>query len=234
LVRERLSALGVDPRKVAVIANWADGAALRPVAPGANPLRAAWGIGDRFVVGYSGNMGRAHELATLLDAAALLTARSDIVFLFVGDGVQKSALVRRAAERGLANVRFEPYQPRARLDASLSAADVHVVSLHPGLEGLVVPSKFYGIAAVGRPIVYIGDPDGEIGAIVGAADCGLRFVPGDAAGLAAALVALREDPDRRARLGGNARRVFEASYDKPTAVERWRELLARVGAGSRA
>jgi glycosyltransferase involved in cell wall biosynthesis len=234
LMRERISAPGIDPRNIAVIANWADGAALRPVAPGANPLRVEWGIGDRFVVGYSGNMGRVHELETLLDAAALLAARSDIVFLFVGDGVQKAALVRTAAERGLTNVRFEPYQPRARLGASLSAADVHVVSLHPGLEGLVVPSKFYGIAAVGRPIVYIGDPDGEIGAIVGAADCGLRFVPGDASGLAAGLVALREDPDRRARLGGNARRLFEASYDKPIAVERWRELLARVGAGSAA
>lgn len=228
-MRDRISALGVDPRNIVVIANWADGATLRPVAPGANALRAEWGIGDRFVVGYSGNMGRAHELATLLDAAALLAARSDIVFLFVGDGVQKSALVHRAAERGLTNVRFEPYQARARLAASLSAADVHVVSLHPGLEGLVVPSKFYGIAAVGRPIVYIGDPDGEIGTIIGAADCGMRVAPGDAAALAASLVALCEEPDRRARLGGNARRTFEARYDKPIAVARWQELLEPVG-----
>ncbi len=92
-----------------------------------------------------------------------------------------------------------------------------------------MPSKFYGIAAVGRPIVYIGDPDGEIGAIIGAADCGMRVAPGDAAGLAAALAALCEDPDRRARLGDNARRMFEARYDKPIAVAKWQELLERVG-----
>jgi glycosyltransferase involved in cell wall biosynthesis len=227
-MRERVTALGIDPRKIAVIPNWADGARLHPTPPDGNPLRAEWGLSDRFVVGYSGNMGRVHDFRTVLEAADSLRTQSDIVFQFIGGGAQMEALQRAVTERGLSNVVFKPYQPREMLGQSLGAADVHLVTLRPELEGLVVPSKFSGVAAVGRPTIFIGDPEGEIGSIVREATCGLCVEEGDVDALVGAITTLRGDRPLRTRMGANARRAFDERYDKESAVRQWRRLLLTV------
>jgi glycosyltransferase involved in cell wall biosynthesis len=224
-MRDRVAAIGVASEAIVTIPNWADGAAVRPVPRDANPLRAEWGLADRLVVGYSGNMGRAHEFLTLVEAAATLP---DVAFLFIGGGAQKGQVEGIASERGLRNLLFKPYQPRERLAESLSVADAHVVTLRPELEGLIVPSKFYGISAAGRPTIFIGDPAGEIATEMRVSDCGRCVQQGDVKGLVAAICELRDDARLRERLGGNARQAFEARYDKPIAVRRWSELLGRV------
>jgi glycosyltransferase involved in cell wall biosynthesis len=150
------------------------------------------------------------------------------VFLFIGGGAQKAEVERVTAERRLTNVLFRPYQPREKLEQSLGVADVHVVTLRPELEGLVVPSKFYGVAAVGRPTIFIGDPDGEIGSIVREAQCGVCVKEGDAGALARAITNLRDDVRLRERMGANAKRVFDERFDMPIAVGRWRRLLRDV------
>ena len=172
-------------------------------------------------------LGRAHEFQTILDAALALREERDIVFLFIGAGAQQGMLAQVAAQRQL-NALFKPYQPRAMLAQSLSVADAHFVSLRPELEGLVVPSKFYGVTAVGRPAILIGDKDGEIGQEIATAACGFAVQEGDVAGLVDAIRALRDDAAIRERMGGNARRFFEESHDKPIAIEKWRRLLEEV------
>jgi glycosyltransferase involved in cell wall biosynthesis len=227
----RLTKLGIASGKNSIISNWADGSALYPIARDASRIRSEWGLGDQFVVGYSGNMGRVHEFDTILSAVAALSAQPDIRFLFIGDGAQKASIEALAVERGLRNMEFRPYQPRELLAQSLGAADVHLVTLRPELEGLVVPSKFYGIAAAGRPTIFIGNPDGEIGRIIREAECGVCVRQGDAAGLAAAILKLRDDTVFRDRMGSNARQVFDESFDKPIATAKWRRLLDAVAAG---
>ena len=106
-------------------------------------------MADRFIVGYSGNLGRAHELGTLLDAAKRLRHRLDIVFLIIGEGNQKAVLQQEAIRRGLVSVLFKPCQPKAQLKFSFTLPDVHRVSLKAALEGLIVPSKFYSSLAAG-------------------------------------------------------------------------------------
>jgi glycosyltransferase involved in cell wall biosynthesis len=214
-------------RRIVVIHNWADGTALRPQA-GVSPLRARWGLEGRFVVAYSGNMGRAHEFDTVLDACERLRGEADIAFLFIGDGYHRPRLEREARRRGLENVTFQPYQVRGQLGVSLGVADVHLVSLQPMLEGLVVPSKFYGILAAGRPAIVIGDLDGEIARITRAARCGLAVAAGDAEGLAGAIRSLRGDAASCASLGANARAIFEARYDRPHAMALWEKALERA------
>jgi glycosyltransferase involved in cell wall biosynthesis len=104
------------------------------------------------------------------------------------------------------------------------------VSLRPELEGLLVPSKLYGILAAGRPVVFIGDPDGELARLIAAAEVGISVRSGDSEGLCRALHELRDDEAERARMGARARRVFEERYTLAAAVARWREVLSTAGA----
>ncbi|MDE2348545.1 MAG: glycosyltransferase family 4 protein [Gammaproteobacteria bacterium] len=223
-MRELLVGRGIAPEKLVVIDNWAD-ADIAPKPTAESALREREGLRDRFVVAYSGNLGRAHEYETLIGAAERLAADPAYAFLMIGGGAKMGPLGAEVVARGLMNFRFLPYQPRTELGDSLAAADVHLVSLIPALEGLIVPSKLYGILAAGRPTVFVGDPEGEIARIVRDADCGVAVGVGDADGLAAVLEGLRKDPARCAAMGGRARAAYEENYSREAAVGRWEAVL---------
>lgn len=222
---ERVRARGIDTDKVRVISNWADGASIMPMPAEANPLRAKWNLIGKFVVMYSGNMGRAHEFETILGATTLLQADARFVFLFVGGGNQRGPLGTEVARRGLTNVQFRPYQPREQLGLSLTLGDVHLISLRPELEGLIVPSKFYGVLAAGRPVVFVGAPDGEIARQVGLADCGLIVAQGDSQDLAAVLLRLADAPVVCERMGSNGRGLFDGALNQLAAMTAWEAIL---------
>ena len=225
-MRARLRARGLETEPVCVIANWADETRIRPQPAATNPLRREWGLAECFVLGYSGNLGRAHESATLLAAAEALRDREDIRWLFVGGGATMARLRAEAAERGLGNLLFRPYQPLARLGLSLGVADVHLVILRPELEGLIVPSKFYGIAAAGRPMLFLGHPRGEIARLLTEHGAGLSVAIGDGPGLAATVLRLRGDPRARAQLGRQARQLSVARFSRQAALARWEAVCA--------
>lgn len=232
---ERLEGLGIDAERTIIVPNWADGTLITPVDPARNALRREWGFADKFVVAYSGNLGRAHDVATMLDAVAL-TERSAIAhrmaWLFIGGGAQLASMKEQAMARGLSTISFKPYQPAERLAESLSVADVHLVSLRPELEGLIVPSKLYGIAAAGKATIFIGDADGEIARVLGRFDAGMRVAQGDGDALARAVLALAAEPGRCAEMGSNARRAFDRYFDKPLAVESWHRVIEQVSGHS--
>jgi len=156
-----LTGRGARPDRIKVIHNWVDDEAIVPVPRERNRLREQWGLATKFVVGYSGNMGRAHEFETILETAAQLRSETDIVVLFIGGGNQKAYLENETIKRELTQVLFKPYQDRETLPESLGVADAHLISLRPELESFILPSKFYGVAAAGRPMIFIGDPGGE-------------------------------------------------------------------------
>jgi colanic acid biosynthesis glycosyl transferase WcaI len=212
----------VPGARLRIVSNWSDGAAIRPVAPGASAMRREWGFEGKFVVGYAGNLGRVHDCETLLAAARLLAQEPGLVFSFTGGGFHFS----RLREAGLANVSVRGYVPEAQLGESLAACDVHLVTLMPALEGLVVPSKFYSAAAAGRAVIFVGDPAGEIARAIAEQGCGMNVAAGDAAGLAAAIWDLRTSPDKLRAMGERARAAFEREWDRPIALARWREVIA--------
>lgn len=224
-MRDVLLARGIEPHKLTVIPNWADGEAIRPVAVADNPLRKKWGLEGKFVVGYSGNLGRVHDFDTTVGAMAELREDEGIWFLFIGAGKQRPMLEAQCKALGITAVSFLPYQAREDLIWSLGVPDVHLVSLLPEMEGLVVPSKFYGIAAAGRPTLFIGDPEGEIGKLVHRFDCGITIRQGEAAALAEAILLLQRDKLLRDRLGANARKVFEERYDRKIALSAWSAII---------
>lgn len=215
---------GIPATAVRIIHNWADGAAIAPVAPPTG-LRAAWGLEGKFVVGYSGNLGRAHDMETVLVAAEILAGRPDIAFLFIGGGARLEDAKGRVRARRLGNVLFRPYQPRESLSESLGTADVHLVSLAPNLEGCIVPSKFYGIAAAARPTLFVGDSDGEIARLLQEAQCGYSVDVGDSARLAQLVVQLAGDQALCSAMGERARKLFESRFERRHATSAWRELL---------
>lgn len=225
---ERLMGLQVDPARIRCIPNWASCDAIKPVEPNHNRLREHWGLTGKFVAGYSGNLGRAHEIETLLGAIQRVEGRADLAmvrWLFIGGGALFETMRHEAQERRLTSVSFRPYQPREQLAESLSAADVHLVSLRPELEGLIVPSKFYGVAAAGRPTLFIGDADGEIARLVARYACGLTVAAGDSEALAARVAALAQEPNLARDMGRRARIMCEAHFDTSQAVTTWEELF---------
>ena len=229
LMARRVEALGVTPAQVHVIANWCDDETIRPLAQTNNSLRKAWHLAGKFVVGYSGNLGRAHDFETVLAAAERLRKEPRIVFLTIGGGRRFEDLVRSVKDRGLEGTfHFRPYQEENVLPLSLNVPDVHWLSLIPQLEGLIVPSKFYGIAAAGKPIIIIGDKNGEIARLVQQHHCGMVIAPGDAEALADALRLLSNAPEAVSEMGSRARTMLDAHFTRQKALARWSGLLDKL------
>jgi colanic acid biosynthesis glycosyl transferase WcaI len=227
-MRERVCARGVEPGKTIVIPNWADTKTLTPRAAAASFTRRRLGLTDRFVIGYSGNFGRAHEFDTLMTAAKLLNDDARFAFLMTGGGARSQGLQHAVAQAHLTNFHFQGYQPAQWLSDSMAAADIHLVSLLPALEGLIVPSKVYGILAAGRPVVFIGDTRGDIAQLIREHDCGISVAVGAGAQLAEGFRSLRADPARVQLMGVNARRLALARYTGEHAAEDWLRLLAEI------
>jgi glycosyltransferase involved in cell wall biosynthesis len=225
---ERLLAQHLPASSIRVIPNWAD---TREIVPGniiGNPFRAELGLVGKFVIGYSGNLGRAHEFETFLGAARELRDEPQFVFLMTGGGAKYEELRRRVAMLGLGNFRFQPHQPPARLADSMAAADVHLVSLLPSIEGLIVPSKYYGILAAGRPAIFIGDAEGEVAREIRLGRTGITVAVGDSAGLARELRRLRAEPELLADLCSNARLQAVERHSSDRAVKSWSALLSAI------
>jgi glycosyltransferase involved in cell wall biosynthesis len=218
---------GADPDRVRVIHNWADCEAITP-KPKDNAFARAHGLADRFVLMHSGNVGFSQNLDLLVEAAARLTSRDRLVVAIVGDGARRPALEDMAARRGLANVRFFPYQPKEQLDDSFATADAFLVSLRQGLEGYIVPSKVYGILASGRPFVAAVDPSCEAAVIAREHQCGTIAPPGEPDALASSIAALCDDPAGARVMGENARRAAWR-FDRRVAVRAYYDLFASLG-----
>jgi colanic acid biosynthesis glycosyl transferase WcaI len=220
---------GVPPRQICIIQNWADDEERTPLAVAKNPLRSQWGFRENhIVVGYSGNLGRAHDAATMLKAAAILAERQNesITMLFIGGGAKHGLLASASADERLAPmIAVRSYRPRSELRQSLSVPDIHWLSLEPELEGLIVPSKFYGAVGVGRPVIFIGDTQGEVALLIKQANCGASFAKGDAQGVADYLLTLAHDDQLRQHLGTNAWQFSRDHLSKARRMQEWRDLI---------
>jgi lipopolysaccharide/colanic/teichoic acid biosynthesis glycosyltransferase len=162
-----------------------------------------------------------------VQAAAHLKPFPEIQFVFVGEGVKRSALEEQVRTEGPDNVRFLSYQPKERLAESFAAADVFIVSLKRGLAGYIVPSKLYGILAAGRPYVAVVEEESEVTAITRKYECGLLAKEADADALAARILALYRDPALARRLGENGRQAA-LDFDRAVHVEAYRALFGEL------
>jgi glycosyltransferase involved in cell wall biosynthesis len=222
-MRDYFVARGIPSDRLRIIENWSDGESLK-----GSSLRRSLGLDQRFVVQYSGNLGRAHEIETLFSAAEQLRDEPEFVFLMIGGGAKMLELETRARERRLESFLFLPYRSREALPDSLAAADVHLISLLPSLEGFIVPSKLYGVLAAGRPSIFIGDAEGEVARILREAGCGIHAPCGDGERLAQTLRSLSAHPERLESMGLKARAYFETHCTFNAAASRWTSLLKEL------
>ena len=228
-----VSAAGVPADRLTIIPNWAPRELHPPAPPAAiSACRQRWGLADKFVVAYSGNLGRVHEFETILQAADRLRDNPEVILLFIGQGARFDEVQAAAQARGLANLRLLPPEPRANLAASLAGADAHLVTLRPAYSALVYPSKLAGVLAAGRPVLFVGPVHGDIGQLLAREGCGAAFAPGDGAGLATTLTRWQSDAALRSGLGANARATYERHFTGAAALARWDELLRRLGGNS--
>jgi len=216
--------------KVKVIPNWVDVHFIQP-GPRMNWFREAHGLGDAFVVSFAGVLGYSQDLDVVLDAARILKDggwSSEILFLIVGDGVERPRLEAKARQMGLNNVRFLPMQPREKYPAVLHASDIGLATLHAEVRTPVVPSKILSIMAAGRPVVAAMNLDGDGPRLIAEARCGLCVPPEDPRALAEAILQLYHDASLREELGRNGRRYVEKYLSLEACVERYEQLLRQV------
>ena len=180
---------GLD-QKLAIIPPWPHEEHLEPVPHEANPFRRQHGLEGKFVVMYSGNHSPANPLDTLLAAAERLKEDDRFRFLFVGGGIGKKAVEEFVRDRGISNALCLPYQPIETLRYSLSAADVHVVTLGDDMVGIVHPCKIYGAMTVARPVLYFGPRPSHVSDLLDANRFGFHVSHGDVNGAVATLQGL--------------------------------------------
>ena len=223
-MKERVQKEGVSGSGIQVIENWPSGE-IHPIAPSENALRDEWGLTGRFVIGYSGNLGRAHCAEQIADLVRRTAHVSGLSWVFIGGGQGLELVRSRTLDCG-ADVHWKPYQPRSKLSESLSVSDMHLVSLDPACEGLIMPSKLYGILAAGRPVLALGDPNGAVAKEVTSARVGVALditAPESWSEIVSEAVTSEEC----GAMGVRARLRYEAAYRQDRLMDKWLKALSR-------
>ena len=221
--------------KIDVIPNWSDCQSITPVNPSDNPFRSQHGLEDRFVVMHSGNMGLTQRLDVLIKSTAHPDWPDNATLLLVGGGASRESLEQLAAEvPGLSEqqrkerIRFMDYQPREQLRESLSAADIHVVSMHENITGCLCPSKLYGILAAGRPVLAIGSQNTDLCQTVNEHHLGWSCEPGNPGHVAKLVAAAHADDDLRESIGRTSRITAESMYDRSVTTSMFHNTLVQL------
>lgn len=197
----KLEVKGINPEKILELRNWAD-ESIRVETEGSSPFRREWDIETPFVALYSGSIGNKQGIEIIIDAARLLRARDDLMFVICGNGPNRTKLERRA--NGLQNILFRDLQPTERLSDLLALATIHLLPQIATAADLVLPSKLSNMLASGRPV--IATAVAGTGLAIELENCGVLTAPNDVHDLTRAIETLVEDQLTRTKLGIAARR----------------------------
>lgn len=224
-MRDRVLAKLQVAEKLHVIPPWPHYDRLTYGSPKPNPFRSAQGLDEAFIVMYSGNHAIQHPLDTLLAAAARMENEPSLRFVFVGGGAGKAAVDARVAA-GARNILSLPYQPLERVGESLSAADVHVVTMGDDMVGIIHPCKIYGVLAVGRPLLYVGPKHSHAGEIIEGETFGRGLRHGAVNDAVSAIdELLKLSQTERDALGCAAASLAERRYSRKATLSRFCEVV---------
>ena len=221
--RPLLSYSGMRRNKIRFIPNWATLVpGPRPLSQD-NPFRKA--LAARFIVGLSGNLGFTHDPEIVFEAARLLKDETDIHFLLSGWGIGFERLKQLQTEAGLPNVSFVARVADSELEALLASANLWIIPYRKDVAGVSVPSRFYNLLAVGRPVVLVSEPEAEAALTVAESGLGWVVTPGRADQLAEAIrAACRSDDDAMTERAVKA----AARFDRSVAMNAYAGLIEEL------
>lgn len=210
--------------KVTILPPWPHEDHLEVVEHRDNPFRERNALGGKVVVMYSGNHSPSNPVTTILEAAKRLRDLPDLIFLFIGGGTGKKEVEDAAGP----TIRSLPYQPLSQLKYSLSAADVHLVTVGDAMVGIVHPSKVYGALAVGRPVLLLGPQECHVAELIGEHDIGWRVSHGDVDGAERLLRRIvRTPPAELAANGARGRALVSSRLSKAALCGRFCDVVER-------
>jgi len=215
-------------QRLRVIPNWADADSVQPASRDGNSMLRRLELLNKFVLQYSGNMGRTHGLEGILEAAVQLREQADIHFLLIGDGAKRRWVQEQVVRRSLTNVTLLPWQPREELAVSLNACDLALVSFVHGMAGVSVPSRIYNILAAGKPVLAVADESSELARVVREDEVGWVVRPEKPEELVAAIRAAKTDSGLLTTMGKRARASAESKHSFPAAIKGYLEVIREV------
>lgn len=234
-MRSLIASKDIPDRQMVLVTPWADPDEIVPVPRATNAWRQAQQLQDKFIVMYSGNLGLGHDISTICLTMERLfrsgeknPADQQFQFVFIGGGKRMKEIEKFATARQIPIPLMLPYQPREKLSETLSAADVHLITQAPGTTGLIVPSKFYGILAAGRPSLYIGPADTEVALSIREDQLGLVVEIGNVDHCVDYLRQLRDAPEQRTELENKTREICRTQHSQASCGKQLTEMLRSV------
>ncbi|MTJ11403.1 glycosyltransferase family 4 protein [Anabaena sp. UHCC 0187] len=210
--------------KVSVIHSWGDPELIVPIAKENNWFAKEHNLVNKFTVLYSGNMGRCHDLDTILATAQQLQDEP-IQFVCIGGGPKRESFIQDVTRLGLKNFIFLPYQDKSVLPYSLTACDLSLVSVEAGLESLVAPSKLYPALATGRPIAAICPEDSYLRSLIAEGKFGISIDNGDSNALAAFIRKLKSDRQLTEKMGNASREYLQSNFTPEIIAKQYLNVL---------
>ncbi|MGE6754757.1 glycosyltransferase family 4 protein [Rossellomorea sp. NPDC071047] len=215
-----------------VINNWTDEDEIKPIFkkdPIINKFLLENGLGNKFIVMYSGNIGLYYDLENIIKISQHFKEYEDLAFVFIGEGAVKSEMQSYIEENTIKNVHFLPYQPKEFIKYSLNAADVHLVVNQKGIKGVSVPSKIYGVMAAGKPILGVLEKDSEAEILISESNSGHVVEPQDYEGIINKVEHFYQmDKEELNNLGNNGRNYLDKYLKRDISINKYRETLYEV------
>jgi colanic acid biosynthesis glycosyl transferase WcaI len=228
-MKDRLLKRGNFEKKIAILPPWPPNDAMEQVGDAANPFRQKHNLVNKRVIMYSGNHSPANPLTTLLQAAIAFKNDDRVHFVFVGGGLAKKEVEATIRDHGLTNMLSLPYQPLEDLKFSLTAADIHVVSMGTEMAGIIHPCKIYGAMEAARPILYLGPAPSHISDILEKHHCGWQVSHGDVQGMQQRLTSiLAMPPEELHRMGQTGHAAVRQSLSQEALMKQLGDLLQSI------
>jgi glycosyltransferase involved in cell wall biosynthesis len=224
--KRHVTSRGTEASKVSLIPNWADIDAIKP--PDGNDFRERMGLENSFIITYAGTMSWPQDLETVVESADILKNYRHIVFLMIGDGVQKESLVRKSKELKLDNMKYMPLQPRNEYFKILYTSDACIVPLKKQFTSPTAPSKMLEIMACGKPMITNVPSNSDVQKIINDAQCGIWVEPEDPRAFSQAVLMLYKDKHLAKLLGRKGKEFVEKRLSLTKCMDVYESLITRA------
>ncbi|WP_341876741.1 glycosyltransferase family 4 protein [Defluviitalea saccharophila] len=226
---KRISA--INEEKISVINNWINEEEVYPLTKDHFKVQEfinRHNLSNKFIIMYSGNIGLYYDLENIIKVIEKFKTYQDMQFVFIGEGAKKQELIQYVETHRMENVLFLPYQPKEDIIYSLNAADLHLVTNQKGIKGVSVPSKIYGVMAVGKTILGILEKDSEAEILIRESQCGIVVDPQDYKSIEESIRNLYNHREQLESIGVRGRKYLEEHLKMKDSIDMYRKLFHKI------